>query len=415
MAEGRTALVLGAGITGVAAAERLRRAGWSVTLIDRRPPGDPEAASFGNGGILARAAIVPVPTPGILTHGLRMWLDRDAPLFLRVGYLRRLLPWLVPYLRAGREAEVRRIAAALATILPDAEDQHRDLAAGTGAERFLDRGDYVYLYRDATAFGKDRFGFGLRAEHGVSWTRLDRAALEARDPALGPAYRFGAALPDHGWVRAPGPYVAALAEHFVRQGGVVRQAEAVTVEPEGAVVLAGGERLEADRVILAAGVWSRAFAERLGHVVPMEAERGYHLELVGPSAAPPSPCFVADLKVVVTPMQDGIRLAGLAEFAGIEAPPAEAPVRLLRRAAVRMYPGLTWEKSRAWMGRRPSLTDSLPMIGASPKAPKVIFAFGGQHVGLTVGPRLGRLAAEIAQGARPNLDLAPFAPHRFDR
>lgn len=415
MAEARTALVLGAGITGVAAAERLRRDGWAVTLLDRHAPGSPEAASFGNGGILARAAMIPVPVPGIVGAGLRMWLDRDSPLFLRLSYLPRLWPFLIPFLRAGREAEVRRIAAALAAILPDAEDQHRDLAAGTGAERFLDRGDYVYLYADRKAAAKDAFGWGLRAEHGVTWRELDRAALAERDPALAPRYGHGLAMPDHGWVRDPGGYVAALAEHFTRQGGTFREAEAVAVGRDGAVTLKGGEVLRAERTVLAAGVWSRAFAESLGHRVPMEAERGYHLHLVGPSAMPPSPAFVADLKVVVTPMADGIRLAGLAEFAGIEAPAAKAPVELLRRAAKSLYPGLRWEGERSWMGRRPSLTDSLPMVGVSARAPSVVFAFGGQHVGLTLGPRLGRLAAELAAGRRPNLDLTPYAPDRFDR
>jgi D-amino-acid dehydrogenase len=88
---------------------------------------------------------------------------------------------------------------------------------------------------------------------------------------------------------------------------------------------------------------------------------------------------------------------------------------LLRRRIRKVYPGLTWEREEVWMGRRPSTPDSLPLLGAAPKAPGVIFAFGGQHVGLTIGPELGRVAAQIAAGVRVNADLSALRPDRFDR
>ncbi len=410
-----TALVVGAGITGVAAAEWLRRDGWRVTLIDRVDPGDPAQASYGNGGILARCAVVPVSVPGLLAKAPRMLLDPGSPLFLRWSYLPRLLPWLAPFLRSGREDEVRRIAAALAALTSDSVDQHQALAAGTGAERFIGVDEYAYLYRDRAAFEADAWGFALRRTLGFDWEERGRDALVERDPALSPAYGFGAVFRDHGWITSPGGYVAALAESFRREGGVFRRAEVADVSPDGAVTLEGGETLSADRVILAAGVWSRRLAERLGHRVVMETERGYHLMLRGTSARPPFPYMIADAKFVATPMEDGFRCAGIVELGGLDAPPSEAPRRLLRRRIAEVYPGLTWEAEEDWLGHRPSTCDSLPLLGAAPRAPKVVFAFGSQHVGLTIGPRLGRMAAAIASGRGTNIDLAPYAPDRFDR
>ncbi len=409
-----SAIVVGAGITGVAAAERLRRAGWTVTLLDRIAPGDPGQTSYGNGGILARCAVVPVSVPGLMADAPRMLFSPSEPLFLRWSYLPKLIPWLIRYLRAGRDAEVRRISRALAGLTGDSVDEHLDLARGTGAERFIRTGDYAYLYDDRAAFAKAAYGFGIRRDRGFGWEELDREEIAARIPGLGPARRFGAMFPDHGWIDTPGAYVAALAEHFTREGGTLRRAEVAEITPEGVVVLEGGERLEADRVILAAGAWSRRLAERLGHRVALETERGYHLMLRGTNRQPPFPLMDAAGKCGLTPMEDGIRVAGIVELGGLEAPASAAPVALLRKRALEIYPDLTWESEESWLGHRPATADSLPLLGASPRAQKVIFATGGQHVGLTIGPRLGRMAAEIAMGGRTNLDLAPFAPDRFD-
>ncbi|WP_118135230.1 FAD-binding oxidoreductase [Oceanicella sp. SM1341] len=408
------AVVVGAGITGVAAALWLRREGWEVTLVERGGPGGRGQASFGNAGLLAAASVVPVSMPGLIWRAPKMLLDPDAPLFLRWRYLPRLMPWLVPFLRNGSAEKVQRISGSIAALTGDTVEQHEALSAGTGAARYIRRGDYGFLYRDRAAFEADGAGFALKRAHGFRWAEHEAEALRARDPELaGAAAGFLAAFPDHGWLTAPGPYVAALAEAFTGAGGVLREAEVVEVRP-GLVRLAGGEEIAADKVVLTAGIWSRRLAEGLGHRVPLETERGYHLLLRNPSHMPPHPCMVAAGSFVMTPMEAGLRLAGVVEFGGTGAGPSQAPVELLRRQVRKVYPGLTWEGEEPWMGFRPTLPDSLPMLGESPRAPGVIFAFGGQHLGLTMGPRLGRMVADLAAGRRPNLDLTPYAVDRFD-
>jgi len=412
-------IVVGAGITGVSAAEWLRRDGHAVTLIDRVRPGDPAQTSFGNAGILARAAVVPVPVPGLIWKAPGMLLNPDSPLYLRWAYLPRLLPWLIPYLLNGRRRKVEGIARSLAALVGDAVDQHRSLAKGTPAERFIQHGYYTSIYRDRAAFEKDAFGFALRKAHGFEWEEWNHAALHDYDPELSDSYGFGAALKDHGFITSPAGYVAALAEHFEREGGVFLQGVVADIaQTDGghaAITMVGGAQREADRVVLAAGVWSGKLAARLGHHAAMESERGYHLMLSGVSHKPPGPYMVSDAKLAVTPMADGLRFAGTVDFGGLDGPPQAAPVEGIRKRVKQLYPNLRWEGETTWMGQRPSTVDSLPLLGPSPKSPCIHFAFGGQHLGLTMGPRVGRMTADMIRGRKPNIDIAAYRVDRFDR
>lgn len=413
----RSAIVVGAGITGVSTAEWMRRDGWHVTLVDRVRPGSPEQTSYGNAGVLASASVVPVSTPGLALKVPGMLLDPDSPLFLRWSHLPRMVPWFLAFLRQGRRERVMEIAKALSGIAYDSVEQHQTLADGTAAAKFIHVAPYVYVYKDRKAYEGDLFGHALRREHGFPSEEIDGPELRAADPALSDSVGFGVSYGNHGYISSPSGYTAALADHFLATGGRFEEGEVADITPNeagGEVALADGRRLAGDKIVLSAGVWSRAFAEKLGHRTPMVAERGHHLMLHGASARPPYPTMVAAGKFVLTPMDDGLRAAGTAEFGPIDAPPSDAALSLLRRQLKRVYPGLTWEREETWMGRRPSTVDSLPMIGASPKAPHVIFAFGAQHIGLTLGARTGRMVAEIAAGRSSNVDLSPFRPDRFD-
>jgi D-amino-acid dehydrogenase len=412
---GAPVVVIGAGIVGVATALWLQRQGARVTLVDRADPG--EAASYGNGGVLARSSVVPVNVPGIARAAPRMMLDRNGPLFLQRRHLPRMAPWLASYLRHATPTQAGHVAGALAPLLLDSLAEHQTLSAGTGAEHHVVPSDYIYLYPTSAAFARDRFGWELRRRNGIAWEEIaGRKAVAALDPSLAPAFDFAVRLADHGRIADPGAYVAALAGHVVRCGGRLVRAEAEGVVVDGgrvAGVRAGGETLACDAAVVTAGAWSGPLARSLGVRVPLESERGYHLELWEPSAMPRLPAMLAAAKLVVTPMAGRIRLAGLVEFGGLAAPASEAPVALLRRAAARYLPGVRWAETRAWMGHRPALADSLPVIGAVPGVAGAFLGFGHHHVGLTAAPATGRILAQLVAGQQPNIDLAPYAPDRF--
>ena len=411
----KTVAIIGAGIVGVSTAIWLQREGHEVILIDRKGPG--EGTSHGNGGVLASCSIVPVTVPGLLGKAPRMLFNPNQPLFLKWGYLPKLLPWLLRYLGHANEGAMRARAAAMVPLIGDSLSDHQALSEGTGAERYVVPSDYLFLYRDRAHYEGDALGWKVRREHGFTWDEMEGPAFHAYDPAYGPSIGFAARVPGHGRISDPGAYVKALAAHAEREGARIIKAEVTGFAREGGEITgvrAGGETIPCDAAVLATGAWSKALAADLGVSAPLESERGYHLELWEPSVMPRSPVMVAAGKFVATPMEGRLRLAGVVEFGGLDAPPSRAPFALLERNIRAAIPGLAWKKTVEWMGHRPSLTDSLPVIGPSPALGGAFLAFGHDHVGLTGGPKTGRLVAQLVAGRRPNTDLAPYSPARFN-
>ncbi len=406
--------VIGAGIVGVSTAIWLRRDGHDVTLIDRIGPG--AGASQGNGGVLASSSIIPVTVPGLIAKAPKMLFSPNQPLFLKWRYLPRLVPWLVRYLRHANAASVERRAAALAPIIGDSLADHQALADGTGAERYVVPSDYLFLYPDRRHFEADAFGWSVRKAHGFEWDELEGQSWRDYDPVFGPQIGFAVRLGNHGHITDPGGYVQALAAHAERSGVRIIRAEVDDIVREGGQLTglrAGGQTIACDGAVLAAGAWSGRLAAKFGLKAPLETERGYHLELWEPSVMPRSPVMVASGKFVATPMDGRLRLAGVVEFGGLEAEPSRAPYQLLEQNIRAAMPGLTWKRTVEWMGHRPSMADSIPVIGEVPGLSGAYAAFGHDHVGLTGGPKTGRIMAQIISGTRPNIDLDPYSPARF--
>ena len=410
----KTVVIVGAGIVGVSTAIWLQRDGHNVILIDRMGPG--EGTSHGNGGVLASCSIIPVTVPGLLRKAPGMLFSPNQPLFLKYRYLPKLLPWLVRYLRHSNAASVRHRAAALTNIIGDSLADHQALSAGTGAEKWVVPSDYLFLYNDMAHYEGDAFGWAVRREHGFEWDILQGKEFQEYDPVFGPEIGCAARLSNHGRIADPGRYVKDLAAHAERNGAKIIKADVQDVVRENGQVTgvrAGGETIGCDVAVIATGVWSKELAGRLGVNVPLESERGYHLELWEPSVMPRSPVMVASGKFVVTPMDGRLRLAGVVEFGGLDAPPSRAPFELLERNIRAAIPGITWKRTVEWMGHRPSVADSIPVIGEAPGARGTFFGFGHDHVGLTGGPKTGRILAQLIDGKTPNIDLAPYRADRF--
>ena len=414
MTDKKTIAIIGAGIVGVSAAVWLQRDGHDVILIDKAGPG--EGTSHGNGGVLASCSIVPVTVPGLLQKAPKMLFSPSQPLFMKWGYFPKLLPWLMRYLSHANADDVERTAAALTPIVGDSLNDHKALAEGTGAEKWLEPSDYLFLYENREHFDGDAFGWSIRRKHGFHWEELEGQAFHDYDPIFSQDIGFAAKLGDHGHIKDPGQYVKDLAAHVEANGGrIVRAAVDDVVRNNGKVtgVRTEGETIACDTAIVTAGVWSGPLAKRLGISVPLESERGYHLELIEPSAMPRSPVMVASGKFVATPMEGRIRLAGIVEFGGLDAAPSRAPFELMRKNARAAFPGVTWKDEVEWMGHRPAPADSIPIIGDVPGIEGAYMGFGHHHIGLTGGPKTGRLLAQMIAGRTPNADLSVYAPARF--
>ena len=404
-------IVAGAGIVGVSCAVWLQRAGHKVTIVDRAGPAS--GTSHGNAGVLAAGAVIPVTVPGLMWKAPGMLLSRDAPLFLKWSYLPRLLPFLGRYLGYATDAHVQHYASAMTNLLHDSVDQHLALARGTPAEQFIRTEDYCFGYATRAAFEADAYGWETRHRNGHQFEVLDGAEYAAIDPVYGDAFAVVVRCKNHGRISDPGEYVKALAAHFMEQGGELHLTEINDIEmKDGAIdaLVTNDGTLRADRIVFALGPWSKTIAHKLGVKVPLESERGYHIELMNPSHMPKSPMMIAAGKFVITPMDGRIRAAGVVEFGGLEKGPSLAPFEMLKRQVKAALPDVTCDGIVEWMGHRPAPADSLPLIGANDPAGRSYSAFGHQHVGLTGGPKTGRIIADLIGGTKPNMDLSPFDP-----
>ena len=406
-------IVVGAGIVGLSTAIWLQRAGKSVRVLDRGAVG--MGTSYGNGGVLAACGMVPVTSPGLAAKGPKLLLDKDFPLFLRWPYLPRLTPWLRKYLSHANDADTRRIAEGLTEITGDSVEQHEALVRGTSAENWVTNSDYTFAYQNRAAFEADAYGFGLRAKAGFTPEIIEGPAVQEYEPALGKGTTLLAVMKNHGFIRAPGAYVQALADVLRAEGGEVQQAEVKDFELKDghvtAVITAQG-RIETDTVVLTTGVWSKPLMKKLGLNIPLETERGYHVVFKNPSQTLRNPLMISAGKFVATPMEAGLRCAGIVEFGGLKAGPSKAPLAFLYRKVKETFPTLEYERTEEWLGHRPAPSDSLPLIGEIGKT-RIYTGFGHHHIGLTGGPKTGRILADLIALNGGNTDLQAFDPQRF--
>ncbi len=407
-------VVVGAGILGVCCARFLQREGHAVTLVDRNPPG--EGASFGNAAVLAVESVLPVATPGIWRRVPRMLADPMGPLALRWGYLPQLVPWLLRFLAASQPRRVEEISMALAALLEDSIPAYRRLLAEIGAEEMLVRRGWIGAYTTEAGLTGYRPLAELQRRRGVEVAELSVAEMRQLEPALDRDLAGGFYYPDVGHVLDNYRLVLALAEAVQRDGGRLlrRDVTGFRLGPAGVeAVETTDDTLACDAVVVAAGAWSKELARRLGAKVPLDTERGYHLTLPTPNIELSRPVYSTEFGMACTPLAGGLRLGGTVEMGGLRAPPDWRRAQVLAARGRRLFPQLDTRDASRWMGFRPSLPDSLPVLGPAPAAANAILAFGHGHLGLTLGARSGALVADLVAGRRPPIDLSPYAAGRF--
>lgn len=414
-------VVIGAGIVGAATALELLKDGHRVTILEPGPVGGPQAASYGNAAWLSPASIIPMSMPGLWKKVPGYLLDPGSPLTIHWRMLPRLAPWLIRFLRAGATvAKVERTARILTTLLQDAPSRHVALAAEIAQPDLIQQRGLLYAYPDRSDFEAEALSWRLRRDNGVRWLELDAGEMAQREPSLARRYTFGALVQDGAHCVDPGGYVAALVDHAVSKGAILKHVAATGFAIEAGRlrgVLTDAGRIDCDRAVVAAGIRSKALAKLAGDAVPLESERGYHIVIPSPRAAPSTPVMPSDGKMGNTLTRHGLRVAGQVELASTDAPPDWRRADILLRQALSAYPGLSVAPDdpgiSRWMGHRPSTPDGLPVISRAAATPDVVYAFGHGHVGLASGPVSGRLAADLVGGVEPSLDVAPFAATRF--
>jgi D-amino-acid dehydrogenase len=410
----KTVVVIGAGAVGVCSALYLQRDGHRVILIDREGPG--EGASFGNAAVIGEEAVVPVATPGIVWKVPGMLTDPLGPLAIRWSYLPHLAPWLLRFVAASRKQEVERISSALASLMKDNLAAYRPLIESAGEPDIIRRTGWLCPYETAAGLESYRPMLDLQRRRGVELQEIPAEEIRQLEPTLGGRFHRAIYYPNVGFAANNYRLVLLLAETFQREGGELRQAEVrdfdLGEEGPRAVLTADGP-ISCDHVVVAAGAWSKSLAAKLGSRVPLDTERGYHVHLPNPGITPRVAMYSTEKGFAITPLEDGLRAAGTVELGGLKAPPNWRRAEVLHKHLKTWFPEVNDEGARRWMGFRPSMPDSLPVISRAPKHPKAVFAFGHGHCGLMMGARTGRLVADLVAGRDPDVDISPFRADRF--
>jgi glycine/D-amino acid oxidase-like deaminating enzyme len=405
--------VIGSGFIGLSCAWWLMREGHRVTIYDPQGPG--EGASYGNAGTFANYACIPVNNPDVFRNLPHFLFSSASPLRIRWGYLPTLTPWLARFLLSATQRRYEASAAALAAMLSRAFEGYREMLRNETLASFVRERECLYLYSGAASFEAAQPGLALRKSLGVTFQTLEREGIQALEPGLAPIFERGT-LFDGSWFLAdPRGFLRALHGSLVRQGMRDERAAIDRLEPQRAgvrLVDASGRVSDAEHVVVCAGAHSGRFARQCGDPVPLDTERGYHVRFPGTSNLISRPCGWAERGFYMTPMTCGIRAAGTVELGGYGPRKNRDLIELLTISAREALPGLTPPDSD-WLGFRPSLPDGLPVIGASQRSPRVVYAFGHQHLGVTLGGVTGSVVADLVANRASPIDLAPYHPRRF--
>lgn len=406
--------VVGGGLVGVCCALALRRDGHDVVLFEPGEIGG--GASFGNAGIMSSGGCVPIAMPGTIWKVPRMLADPEGPLVLRWHYLLAAMPWLARFVWASRRAEVERISMALATLLSHAQPAYRSFLDDDAYRTYVASRGLLFPYKSETAFAAAAPARELRQRRGVAFEVLDREAVRRTEPALSPDHVAGVYFPEARHTVDPSALARHFAAEFRRLGGEIvhERVERLHFDASSrpvAVTQRGPRPM--DKVVIAAGAWSKRLAQDCGASLPLDTERGYHVTLPEPGISVGVPMISGDHSIAITPMAVGLRISGTVEFAGLRAAPDYRRANRILGIAERLLPGLHTTRARRWLGFRPSMPDSLPVIGAGTARPNALFAFGHGHLGVTYAAITGMLVADLVASRQPPIDLTPFSPRRF--
>jgi D-amino-acid dehydrogenase len=405
-------VVLGAGIVGVSAGISARQRGLSVVVIDRREPGS--ETSYGNAGILSSGSILPLNKPSLWGALPGYLTNTSAALRWNPLWVMRNLDWVARFLANALPSRTRPRAIALHGLIGASLKLHREWIVKANAPNRIRETGWLKAWRsDATEAAKQEQAF--LAEFGIESRLLDRQAISALEPNILPVYKTGLLHTQTASVDSPGAVVKAYAQMLKGLGGEIRQSDIKAIEPlnEGWRVVLGDGAVVARHVVVALGPWSADILLQLGYRVPLAVERGYHQEFTpNPARALQRPIHDAEGSFLMSPMENGIRVTSGVELTDRDAPSSFAQLEMvvpMARGVVEFGAAV----AEPWRGARPTLPDSLPMIGPAPRHSGLWFAFGNQHIGFTTGPATGDAIAAMIAREQPSFDTAAFAPGHY--
>ena len=413
MNNNKTVAVIGAGVIGTSCALWLQIKGFSVILIDPERPGS--GTSSGNACTIADYACVPVNSPGIFKRMPSLLFSKNSPLTVDPGYTFRHLPWMLKFLANCTPAKTARITRILGKLLQKTYTGLDPLIELSGSQQLLSQQGCMYVYQSEREFENARPANQPRRDQGAEFTELTAGEIGELEPGIKMPFERGLLFEKATQVLNPQSLTNRYMDCFLAKTGRYVKQRALHVEHEKDSVvihLDNGEKLGADRVVIAAGAYSREITGTGAHRLPLDTERGYHVQYAGMQSLLNRPVSWNEAGFYATPMDEGLRIAGTVEIAGYGEKMNQRNLDYLSRKGEEMF-DLRGQQKQEWLGFRPTFPDALPAIGYSPHSEYVLFAFGHQHLGLTLAGITGKLIAELLNREELSHNIAPFNPNRF--
>lgn len=409
-----TTVIVGAGIIGTAIAYELQKRGHQVVLVDKGEIG--RGASYGNMASIAVTEFMPASRPSIWKQIPGWMLDPEGPVRVRPDYMPKLLPWFARFVAASRPGKLRQLEAQGAALCKRVFDDLLPLLRETGLEGELTDEGCLSLYLDEKEFRADREHIELLERFDFPHQRLSGDEARELEPALAKNIGMAVLFPQNRSLRDPFRLVSRLADKFTALGGTVVRGEVVGFDRNDrimAVNLADGGSISADKVVICGGAHSGRLSKILGEPIPLETERGYHTQIMTPGISMRHSIIWPARAFMVTPTAGGIRVGGTVEMAGLDAAPDYRRSKVTVRRAQTALPNLKCENFSEWMGHRPALPDTVPVLSASAKTSGIFYATGHGHLGVTYAATTARLMADLITGAPPPIDMHPYRIDRF--
>ena len=407
-------IVIGAGIIGISIALKLQSEGRQVLVLDRK--GVAAETSSGNAGAFAFADVIPLATPGIMRKAPKWLFDPLGPLSLRPAYALKIFPWMLRFWRASWQDKYQAALAAQASLMDFSKAALERQIQAVNGEAMIRREGQLQLYEGEAEFNASLAGWQTRQQHGVIYEfLLSPDAIAKIQPGIHPRFTHAAFTPEWKNVCDPAEWTKHLAEEFEKLGGriAITSINSIAVNSDSVTLKSDAADYETSQVVLAAGAWSKTLAQSIGDNLPLDTERGYNTTLPAGAFNLKTHITFSNHGFVVTKVGEGIRVGGAVELGGLRLPPNFKRAEVLLNKAASFLPGLKVDGGKQWMGFRPSMPDSLPVISYSSRSQRVIYAFGHGHLGLTQSAGTAELVAALANTQAPDIDLTSFSATRF--
>jgi len=404
--------VVGAGIVGICSAYFLNKSGFEVTLIDKNDPGS--MTSYGHACTFADYACVPINSTNLFKDVPSMLMRSDGPLSIDFFYMIKNINWALRFLRNSSRNNVNKISEALGNILKSASVSYDEIFSDVEVSNYIRNEEAIYLYKNEIAYLNAKRANAIRKKNGVEIQILSQNDVLDLEPNLARVFHNGQLFIGSRHTTNPSAISKKIFETFINNGGIFKKKNVLNITPKETLVSLNynNNNYNFDKVVICAGSWSNNLTKKFGENFPLDTERGYHVMFDNHNLIN-RPVGWSHSGFYLVQLQEGLRAAGTVEIAGLSKPINKKRTKMIEEQARKLLPQLNDVKS-TWLGFRPTLPDSLPIIGKSQKYKNIIYGFGHQHIGWTLGAVTGKIINTLCEDRKTNINIESFSPNRFN-